>query len=886
MSYDFDLSVVVTVHSETVVGGPTMRAADAAIAQARAAGFSVQAMIALDCAEPGTAAYFGQAAFDHWDRVVLEQGDLGRARNEMVQDHTRGSAIAFLDADDLFSENWLAAGMTRLRASEARGEKVIVHPELNWLFDAAASVYWNPEQDDPLWCPQYLYTMNYYDSLCLVPHAAHLEVPYVHRDIPNGLSFQDWQFSIETLAAGWRHATAPDTIIFKRRRDSSLVTESQGRRAIVRALEPMRIDQVARLGAPSNTSPALETAPAPQGIPAPFDLPQMVLGRPEPVRRRHLLLARLGLKKLRPPVMYAPTPDVPDPAPHYGAIFAQRVARAMGRAEHRIDAHVYETIRPHFDVAWYLARYRDIARSERMDPIGHWLRAGVKEGRQPNAWFHPRLYRDRYPDVKASKVNPFYHFLTVGRDEGRIGAPFPRFEEMAGLSGLDPAEAQRLWTARYMDLRTRLEHGVLGAQVTKAAQFDPLVEATWLEALQVKIAPFHSPLTVNRTVSLHMAQVQADHRPARAVIMVNRPRWGGARRMEGHLADALAARYGADQVLVISTDASGEMPEGKFPKGVRHVDLRACIQDQLKGDFTERLLVEFLRSLAPEVAFNVNSRCMWDAMNSYGPAMAASMRLYGCFFCNERTPAGYWTGYPLRRFYRTFDHLSGVFTDSRFLADELVENHVLPPAQAARVQALKGPVDLRLTPVETVPQNAQPKVFWSGRLDAQKRIDLVYAIAAAMPDVDFQLWGEAVMNPRSLPPQPANITLNAPYDTFSDLPLDQADMWLYTAEWDGIPQTLLEVGMTGVPVVSSTAGGTPEVIGQGRGTLLARDADTDAYVAAIRAVLADPAGARAQAQALREHLIATHTKAAYREDLGRVLDLPPLVHPGQDAQDG
>ena len=68
------------------------------------------------------------------------------------------------------------------------------------------------------------------------------------RDVPNGLSYQDFQFTIETLAAGWRHLVVKDAIIFKRRRDVSLVTESNIRKSLVRALPAMAIDRVRGLG--------------------------------------------------------------------------------------------------------------------------------------------------------------------------------------------------------------------------------------------------------------------------------------------------------------------------------------------------------------------------------------------------------------------------------------------------------------------------------------------------------------------------------------------------------------------------------------------------------------------------------------------------------------
>lgn len=238
-----DLTLIVTAHDETVVSGPTMRSADLAVEAARGRGYSVQPIIALDAATEATTAYFNQARFDRWERRTMHEGDLGRVRNALLPD-TDGECIAFLDADDLFSENWLAEGLAVLKGAEQRGERVIAHPELNVMFDRNAAVSRNVDQDSPLFTPHYFYVRNYYDSLCLAPRQAHEAAPYTPRDIPNGLSFQDWQFSIESMSRGWKHVVVKDTIIFKRRRDFSLVTESKGRKSIVRALPEMAIDRV------------------------------------------------------------------------------------------------------------------------------------------------------------------------------------------------------------------------------------------------------------------------------------------------------------------------------------------------------------------------------------------------------------------------------------------------------------------------------------------------------------------------------------------------------------------------------------------------------------------------------------------------------------------
>lgn len=241
-----DLTLIVTAHNETVVAGPTMRSAELAVAAARERGYSVQQIIALDMATEATSTYFHQSRFDHWERRVMHEGDLGMVRNALVPE-TEGEYIAFLDADDIFSENWLAEAMATVTEGHARGAGLIASPELEVLFDRNVAATRNLEQDSPLFTPYFLYLRGYYDSLCVAPRQAHLDVPYARRDIPNGLAFQDFQFAIETMAKGWKHVIVKDTIIFKRRRPSSLVTESLARRAIVRSLPAMAIDRVRAL---------------------------------------------------------------------------------------------------------------------------------------------------------------------------------------------------------------------------------------------------------------------------------------------------------------------------------------------------------------------------------------------------------------------------------------------------------------------------------------------------------------------------------------------------------------------------------------------------------------------------------------------------------------
>jgi len=260
---EVDISLIMTVHNETVVTGVTMIAANASAEAAERAGYSVEKIIVLDAATPRARVCLSNPAYSDWQLIDLAERDLGRARNRVVR-MARGSYIAFLDADDLFSENWLTQGAAVLDTAAKAGERVIAHPEINWIFDADQALLAVTPQESPIFSPVLFYFENYYDSLCMAPRQAHLDFPYVSRDIPNGLSYQDSQFAIETLAAGWLHRTARETIIFKRRRDTSLVTESHNRKSVIRQIAPLAIDNIPALIAAQNPESAKPEPSTPQ----------------------------------------------------------------------------------------------------------------------------------------------------------------------------------------------------------------------------------------------------------------------------------------------------------------------------------------------------------------------------------------------------------------------------------------------------------------------------------------------------------------------------------------------------------------------------------------------------------------------------------------------
>jgi GT2 family glycosyltransferase len=77
---------------------------------------------------------------------------------------------------------------------------------------------------------------------------------------------------------------------------------------------------------------------------------------------------------------------------------------------------------PWFDVEYYLANNKDVARSG-VNPLRHYLNWGGMHGRSPCAHFDSAFYLKKYRDVLESRVNPLLHYLMYGRFEGRSTLP-------------------------------------------------------------------------------------------------------------------------------------------------------------------------------------------------------------------------------------------------------------------------------------------------------------------------------------------------------------------------------------------------------------------------------------------------------------------------------
>jgi glycosyltransferase involved in cell wall biosynthesis len=364
-----------------------------------------------------------------------------------------------------------------------------------------------------------------------------------------------------------------------------------------------------------------------------------------------------------------------------------------------------------------------------------------------------------------------------------------------------------------------------------------------------------------------------------SIICVPWIRTGGADLVAGLLAKALLRIRPGERVLVLRTDQPHFERANWLPAAADCVDVSDVFKPLPEPVATHLLRVMF-RGLTASRVFNVNSRLCWTALQDYGRNLACTLATYSYMFCWDQTASGLRAGYPAMFFAGTMGSITAFLTDTAYLRDELVAMYRLPAGVARRIIPLFTPAQTALrvpaVAVERLTRAAAPApklVLWAGRLDRQKRFDLVLEIARLMPDVEFRCWGAALLDaPPDLSALPGNVRMQGSFDSFDELPLVEAGAWLYTALWEGMPTTIIELATRGVTMVASAVGGVPELIREDTGWPVAADATADGYVACLREALDTPAEAARRAEALQARVASIYNEQVYDAALGALLD--------------
>lgn len=349
-----------------------------------------------------------------------------------------------------------------------------------------------------------------------------------------------------------------------------------------------------------------------------------------------------------------------------------------------------------------------------------------------------------------------------------------------------------------------------------------------------------------------------------AVLIVPWLKPGGADLGAIHHATYLARDRGC-RVLVIATEPAASPWADRLPDGVAFLEAgRELAQLHFaKGD-DALVLARLLLQLAPKTVHIIGSRVAWDAVLRFGLALKQSASIYASLFCDEVDMVGVPDGYAARYLAECAPYLRRVFSDNRFHQREWSRRLGIDPAIFRLVRFPAPETTSRQRATALKPSS----VLWAGRLDRQKRVDVLERLVARTAELTWDIHGRAVVPGHASDirgiKRAKNAILHGEYRRFTDIVRFEHSCFVYTSQWDGMPNVILEAAAAGLPVVAPDVGGISEFLPAE--LLVSAVDDVEGYVERIRKLVSSEAERNRQLE-LQSGALAERTWFSFAGDL-------------------
>lgn len=379
-----------------------------------------------------------------------------------------------------------------------------------------------------------------------------------------------------------------------------------------------------------------------------------------------------------------------------------------------------------------------------------------------------------------------------------------------------------------------------------------------------------------RRALVNVGRQVARHGPVSHVIALPFLATGGAERVALNFAQAIRASRPDNSVLIIVTDRPTVSEGIELPEGVALLVLDSVSDGPQSYENKQWLLEDLIRAIRPYTFHNINSEVAWQLILARGERLANMTKLFASIFAFQFAPNGKSkTGYAAYFLKPGLPHLVGLLSDNqRFVRDASIE-YALEPSEAGKLHAVYNPVrtsgeslapsfGARLKELASRSPKRRLRILWAGRLDEEKRVDLLLELIARADFADFYVYGQAVVNAEMVLPSCPNVFYKGPFSTPEELVRDIVyDAFVFTSRWEGMPNILLEVGALGVPVIAPTVGGVGELVGEYTGYPLSERPEVSDYLNALEQVRRQPQEAAERAQTLKRLIDRRHSWAAF-----------------------
>ena len=501
--------------------------------------------------------------------------------------------------------------------------------------------------------------------------------------------------------------------------------------------------------------------------------------------------------------------------------------------------------------------------------------------------FDPAAYRHRNPDVAADGADPLAHWLRHGLGEGR---GLPGFEMMRGPAAerRRPGWERFTWHGEALAFRPGSAFPVdaeIFRQIRAQAWHEPAVNAPGARAI-AGLPRYLAPDLLRRD-GLDWPALLASL-PSRPATMLVMPFLlaGGAEKYAADLVAALTEGEPAPILVLVTDQTAAEA--GNWQDLAILAPLRAAtvvfwpdLFDRF-GHANPAILARFANALAPRRLVVVNSRVGLDAVAQFGRGLSQHSQLVCAYFSmgHDGLGAPYGTRFP-----RLTLPFAAALTDNRPMAETLQRLHgdmpgpgiaVIPP----RLVPAPAPVFAARLAARRARAGAPPagrRWAWVSRIEPFKGTAVLAALADLRPADRFDVYGPGHATAAAAGLDRPNITCHPPLPDVGAADFTAHDGFLFTSLFEGLPNVVLEMTQHAIPLVLAEVGGLRDTFDDAA-ALFVRHAETPAasaarFSAALDRLVAMPAEAVAgMVAAARAAVIARHAPEAHGRAVRRFLD--------------
>lgn len=314
---------------------------------------------------------------------------------------------------------------------------------------------------------------------------------------------------------------------------------------------------------------------------------------------------------------------------------------------------------------------------------------------------------------------------------------------------------------------------------------------------------------------------------------------GGADKVMFNMIKAFKENNPDWNITIITTENSNNPWAKNLPEYVNHIDF-AKFSIGLNPEEKDILFARLITQLNCKKIHIINSGFAYRWLMGHKDLAKNQYKLTASIFASEYIPESNLKA----RF--SFDDpfildlypvLDRVFTDNKNIIEESEQKNGF---FNGFLKVQYQPVDQSNIRKYEKPNNKKFRILWAGRVTKIKLVDVVKSIGEKLDSKNFQIdvFGEFSKDvDKSIFDGIETINYRGGFDDFSKLPVEKYNLYLYTSLTDGMPNTILEATVSGLPILASNDGGVSElIIDRKTGLLVDNLLDVDSYVKKIEEV--------------------------------------------------